>query len=127
MDKQLKLFNKEYVESQVRQVKEVRHKQLKFKITESDRAFSKSIYVNFYWQSIDKVWLKGCALRISDHIIDKDLHKTFLIKPENFLDIKTKMKFARALELTASDTIKKSVRKNVDYLSRRFNDETDTI
>lgn len=127
METQIKLFNKDYVESQVRQVKEVWHKQLRFDIEESDRAFSKTLYVNFYWCSVDNTWLKGCTLRISNHIVPNDIHKTFLVKPENFLDKKTKAKFMRALELTASDTIKKSVRKNLDRLSKRFSDETNDI
>lgn len=124
MEKQVKLFNKDYVESQVRQVKEVRHKQLRFDIEESDRAFSKSLYVNFYWCSVDKTWLKGCTLRISNHLLSNDIHTTFLVKPDNFLDKKTKQKFMRALELVASNTTKKAVRKNLDRLSMRFSDET---
>ena len=127
METQIKLLNKAYVESQVLQVKEVRHKQLKFEIEESDRAFSKSIYVSFYWCSVDKSWLKGCTLRISDHLLQNDVHTTFLVKPLNWLDKKTKQKFMRALELVASNTAKKAVRKNLDRLSKRFVNETEDI
>lgn len=127
METQIKLLNKDYVESQVRQVKEVRDKQLRFEIDESDRTFSRSIYVNFYWCSVDNAWLKGCTLRISNHLLPNNIHTTFLVKPDNLLDKKTKQKFMRALELVASNTIKKSVRKNLDRLSKRFSDETNDI
>lgn len=127
METQIKLFNKAYVESQVRQVKEVRHKELRFTIEESDRAFSRTLYVSFWYCSIDKTWLKGCTLRISDHLLQNDVHTTFLVKPLNWLDKKTKQKFMRALELVASNTIKKSVRKNLDRLLKRFVNESEDI
>jgi len=127
METQIKLFNKAYVESQVRQIKEVRHKQLKFDIQESDRAFSRTLYVSFFFNSVDNKWLKGCTLRISDHLLPNELYKTFLVKPNDFLDKKTKAKFIRALELVASDTSKKSVRKNLDRLTKRFKNEAEDI
>ena len=125
MDTQMKLFDEAYVESQVRQVKEVRQKKIDFGIYKSDRVFSRTIYVNFICNAVDGTLLKGCTLRISDHLLPNETHRTFLVKPDNFLDKKTKEKFRKALELTASDTIKKSIRKNLDKLSRRYDSEAE--
>lgn len=122
MDNQIKLFNKAYVESQVRQIKQIRLKQLKFEISESDRAFSKTLYVTFYWNGLNGKWLKGCSLRISDHLLPNEVHKTFLVEPDGFLSKKVKAKFTKALELVANDTTKKSVRKNLDAFTRQFNE-----
>ena len=121
----MKLFDEAYVESQVRQVKEVRQKKIDFGIYKSDRVFSRTIYVNFICNAVDGTLLKGCTLRISDHLLPNETHRTFLVKPDNFLDKKTKEKFRKALELTASDTIKKSIRKNLDKLSRRYDSEAE--
>lgn len=125
MDTQMKLFDEAYVESQVRQVKEVRQKKIDFEIYKSDRVFSRTIYVNFICNAVDGTLLKGCTLRISDHLLPNEIHRTFLVKPDNFLDKKTKEKFRKALELTASDTIKKTVRKNLNKLSRRYDSEAE--
>lgn len=125
MDTQMKLFDEAYVESQVRQVKEVRQKKIDFEIYKSNRVFSRTIYVNFICNAVDGTLLKGCTLRISDHLLPNETHRTFLVKPDNFLDKKTKEKFRKALELTASDTIKKTVRKNLNKLSRRYDSETE--
>lgn len=127
MDTQMKLFDEAYVESQVRQVKEVRQKKIDFGIYKSDRSFSRTIYVNFICNAVDGTLLKGCTLRISDHLLPHETHRTFLVKPDNFLDKKTKEKFRKALELTASDTIKKTVRKNLNKLTKRFGDEKNDI
>lgn len=120
METQIKLFDKAYVESQVRQVKEIRNKQLKFDIYESDRTFSRTLYVNFYWNSMDNKWVKGCTLRISDHLLPNDIHRTFLVNPSKFLDKKTKEKFTHALGIVARDTIKKSIRKNLNLLTKKY-------
>ena len=125
METQIKLFDEAYVESQVRQVKEVRQKKINFGIYKSDRVFSRTIYVNFICNAVDGTLLKGCTLRISDHLLPNETHKTFLVKPDNFLDKKTKEKFRKALELTARDTIKKTVRKNLDKLTKRFKNEAE--
>ncbi len=125
MDTQMKLFDEAYVESQVRQVKEVRQKKIDFEIYKSNRVFSRTIYVNFICNAVDGTLLKGCTLRISDHLLPNEIYRTFLVKPDNFLDKKTKEKFRKALELTASDTIKKTVRKNLNKLSRRYDSEAE--
>lgn len=109
MDTQIKLLNKDYIESQAGQLKEVRQKLLKVKFEETDRAFSRSIYVIFYVRAPKGYWRRGCGLRISDHLLADDPHTTFLIKPNKVLDKKTKKKFIHALEVTATNTLKKIV------------------
>lgn len=119
METQIKLLNKAYVESQVRELKEIKKKELKFDVTESDRAFSRTLYVNFYWQGLDSKWLKGCSLRISNHSIPDCVHAEFIIDTDGFLSKKVKEKFKRALEQVVRNTKWKMLHKTIDEFERR--------
>lgn len=60
MDTQSKLLNKQYLETRIRELKEIRTKELEFTIEESDRVFSKSLYINFWCKGkeIESIWEK---------------------------------------------------------------------
>lgn len=99
MDRQTKLLNKQYLETRLRELKEIRRKEITFDIEESDRAFSKSLYINFYIEGKDGKVYKTSTLRISDHLSSKCPHTQFIIEPNNYLEKKKKTQFMKAVEL----------------------------
>ena len=81
MEKQEKFLNKQYLETRVREVKEIRQGVVKFEITESDRLFSKTLYVNFYCFGEKGKWFKNHTLRVSDHNFEDCPHTQFIVEP----------------------------------------------
>lgn len=119
MDTQSKLLNKQYVETRIREIKEIRSREVEFKIEESDRAFSKTIYIHFFCKSTnaDGKWFKGATLRISDHEQQDCIFPQFIIKPSEYLTKKKKAEFMRWLELTTKRAKKKSLYMTLNKLS----------
>ena len=98
MEKQIKLLNKEYVKTRLSEMREIKRKEVFFEIEESDRAFSKSLYISIWTQSYGEKKFKNSTLRISDHSITDCPHTQFIIEPESCLTKKKKQQFVRALE-----------------------------
>ena len=109
METELKFLDKNYVETRIREIKEIRSKQVAYKITSSNRENSKSLYVRFY-----KVGLKGdekkffavSGVRLSDHILTDYPFKQFIVNPDMQLCKKRKEIFIRTLESAVKLTIR---------------------
>lgn len=98
METQIKLLNKQYLDTRIREIKEIRRKEVLFSIEESDRAFSKTLYIRFYTMSSNGKVFKNHTLRISDHEQKDCPHSQFIINPDACLTKKKKEQFMKALE-----------------------------
>ena len=95
IDKNLKLetifLSPEYLETRLRDFKDVKSKKVKFVITKSNREDSRTLYVQF-WVGNRKV----SQLRVSDHIINTN--DTQFIVADTILTKKKKAQFVRLVE-----------------------------
>lgn len=118
MEKQEKFLNKQYLETRVREVKEIRQKKMKFDITESDRLFSKTLYVNFYCFGENGKWFKEHTLRVSDHVLEDCYHSQFIVDPNENLTKKKKAQFLRVLELAVKKAQIRNFYKEIENVSK---------
>ena len=111
MDKQIKLLNKEYLATRIGELKEIKRGEATFKIRNSDRVFSKSIYIEFWlpMSGTDKFY-KGATLRISDHEQENCMFEQIIINPEKPLTKKKKAELVRNLDATIKKAQIKRVR-----------------
>lgn len=93
MEKQAKLLDKQYLTTRLNEFKEIKRGEVQFAFHESDRAFSKTLYIDFFIpdQKLDKKW--GTELRISDHQVDTNIKNQLIIDFDACLDKGTKQKF----------------------------------
>jgi len=105
-----KFLNKEYVETRLRDFKDIKSKNITFEIKGSDRIDSLSLYVEFF---IDNMKLN--TLRISDHLCKTSPHLQFIIEPTKILAKKKKELFVRTvnhcLAIAKSKKMKYTFRK----------------
>ena len=118
MEKQIKFLNKQYLETRLREIKEIKRKEIFFDIEESDRTFSKSIYVNFYIENADGRKFKNHTLRISDHSLTDCPHSQFIIEPNDFLTKKKKAQFIKAIENSVKKAQTRHLYKIIDKISK---------
>lgn len=124
METQSKFLNKQYLETRLREIKEIKRKEIFFDIEESNRVFSKSLYINFYSQSLGSKQFKNHTLRISDHIQEDCPHSQFIIEPNGFLTKKKKQQFMRAVETAVKKARIKHFYKELNKISNGdVNDE----
>lgn len=96
MDKQSKFLDKDYLTTRLRDFTAIKKKLVWFDITDSDRTFSKSIYINLYTNA-DKGSFH--SIRISDHPHEVIGQTQFLIEPNEDMTKKKKEQFIRVVEL----------------------------
>lgn len=118
METQSKFLNKQYLETRLREIREIKRKEITFEIEESDRAFSKSLYVNFYCLSYSGKCFKNHTLRISDHSFEDCPHTQFIIEPSAFLTKKKKQQFVRALETAVRKAKTRHFYKEMENISK---------
>ena len=123
MDRQTKLLNKQYLETRLRELKEIRRKEITFDIEESDRAFSKSLYINFYIEGENGKVYKVSTLRISDHLSSKCPHTQFIIEPNNDLGKKKKTQFMKAVELVVKKARIRFFCKEMEKITKQIENE----
>lgn len=115
MEAQEKLLNKQYLETRIRELKEIRTKELEFTIEESDRVFSKSLYINFWCKGKGIEHFKMSTLRVSDHEQEDCPFIQFIVCPDNTLTKKKKAELMRLLEETIrkgkTNYVKKTIKK----------------
>ena len=116
MERQSKLLNIEYFETRLRDFNEIKKKELTYKIHESDRALSKSVYIEF-WKGDGNFSYKQVTVRISDHPLENCPHIQLLIKPYEFLNKKKKQQFVKTLEMAIKIANKKSLFRKLDKIS----------
>ena len=114
METELKFLDINYVETRVRELKDVRTKQVSYKIERSNKENSNSIYVRFYLIRInkgEKKFVGGSGLRISDHFLNNypSTHKQFIVDPSMPLTKGRKALFIRSLEKAIKTTFKTSL------------------
>lgn len=119
METQIKFLNKQYLETRIRELKQVRRKEVKFEIKESDRAFSKTLYIEFYCNAGKDKWFKQRTLRISDHLLPDCPHAQFIIEPNGFLTKKKKHQFITMLENTVKRSKERQFYIELDKISTR--------
>lgn len=111
MEQKNKFLDPFYVETRVKEIKEIRNNQYSYKISRSNRENSKSLYVRFYRVFIyngEKKFFGDTTLRISDHLLPKSRYpkSQFLVDVEKILCKSRKAQFKKALE----QTVKKAKR-----------------
>lgn len=118
LERQSKFFNKQYLETRLGEFKEIKKKEILFKIEESDRVFSKSLYIEFYtMQDFDKGY-KNHTLRISDHPLKDCPHTQFIVEPNECLTKKKKAQFVRAVETSIKKAQMRNLYKELGKLTK---------
>lgn len=116
METQIKFLNKQYLETRIKEFKEVKRNEVRFEIRESDRAFSRSLYIEFYCLGENGSWFKQKTVRISDHAIADCPHFQFIIEPNSILTKKKKQQFVKMLE----NAIKRSKKRQFKILLNKI-------
>lgn len=99
METQAKFLKKSYLETRMRDFEEIRKGEIRFEVTESDRAFSRTLYITFYTLHTDGIWHKQGQMRISDHEARNcDLKNQLIIDPDAPLDKRQKEKFVACVK-----------------------------
>ena len=75
METELKFLDKNYIETRIREIKEIRSKEISYNIQSSNNEGSLSVYVKFY--KVNKkgdnlTFFGGKQVRLSDHILTND-------------------------------------------------------
>lgn len=115
METQSKFLNKEYLETRLRDFSAFKKHELTFRIHESDRTFSKTLYIEF-WAVDGEKHYKQKTLRISDHLLADCPHIQFIIEPQDCLTKKKKQKFVRVIEDVISLSKHKSLYHKLENL-----------
>lgn len=103
MEQESKFLDPLYVETRIREAKEIRNKEYAYKITKSNRDNSKSLYVRFYRVFIyngEKKYFGDKQLRISDHPSLNHKGTQFLVREDAPLTKGRKALFMRTIEKT---------------------------
>ena len=113
IDKNLKLetifLSPEYLETRLRDFKDVKSKKVKFVITKSNREDSRTLYVQF-WVGNRKV----SQLRVSDHIINTN--DTQFIVSDTILTKKKKAQFVRLVEKCIQKAYDKHLKLTMNWV-----------
>ena len=127
MVRQTKFFEKEFVANILNDFKQIKSKEISFQIYNSDRSYSKSMYIGFWHQIKDIGWRKLATLRISDHTDKNCIHPQFIVDLSGILTKKKVALFRR----TISNCIKKCKHKvlqlNINKISRMFDNSNNKV
>ena len=115
MDTQAKLLDKNYLETRLRDLSVIRKKEFVFKIKESDRVLSKTLYIEF-WQKDGESYFKQYTIRVSDHFQENCPHVQFIVKPYDFLTKQKKQQFLRTIENTIKAMQRKSLYRKLNRI-----------
>lgn len=120
MDTQEKLLNEQYLGALLNEIREIKNKEVLFNIEQSDRAFSKTLYIHFYCQSTNRYgkWYKCSTLRVSDHLQNGCRFGQFIIKPDKSLK-NVKRRFLAQVTRVVKLAQKRSLFKLMDNLSKQ--------
>lgn len=120
IDKNLKLetifLSPEYLETRLRDFKDVKSKKVKFVITKSNREGSRTLYVQF-WVGNRKV----SQLRVSDHIINTS--DTQFIVADTILTKKKKAQFVRFVEKSIQRAYDKHLKLAMNWVGYEKSNE----
>lgn len=119
MDTQAKLLDKNYLETRLRDLSVIRKKEFIFKIKESDRVMSKTLYVEFWSKDVDKFY-KQETIRISDHWQENCVHEQFIVSPYDFLTKQKKQQFLKAIENIVKKAQRRSLYKKLNNLGEKY-------
>lgn len=120
IDKNLKFetifLSPEYLETRLRDFKDVKSKKVKFVITKSNREDSRTLYVQF-WVGNRKV----SQLRVSDHIINTS--DTQFIVADTILTKKKKAQFVRLVEKSIQKAYDKHLKLTINWVGYEKSNE----
>lgn len=120
IEKNLKLetifLSPEYLETRLRDFKDVKSKKVKFVITKSNREDSRTLYVQF-WVGNRKV----SQLRVSDHIINTS--DTQFIVADTILTKKKKAQFVRLVEKSIQRAYDKHLKLTINWVGYEKSNE----
>lgn len=125
METELKFLDENYIETRVREIKEVRTKQVAYKIEHSNNQDSSSIYIRFYIinkKGDEEKYFGGTTVRISDHVLSAERlnanssYKQFIVKPEMVLCKKRKAMFMKVLENAVKLTFRTSFNIHLSHI-----------
>ena len=118
MDKQDKFFDKNYLATRLRAFPAIKNKSVWFKIGDSNRTFSKTIYVYLFTSEDLR---SEYAIRISDHPHEQAGQIQFLINPDDFLTKRKKQEFIRIVE----HAIKRAKQNTTKYYLKKMSKNVD--
>lgn len=123
METETKFLDQNYVETRVRELKEVRTRKVAYKIEKSNRENSNSLYVRFYVIRMfkgEEKFYGVSGLRISDHLLTNypETHKQFIIDPTMPLTKGRKAIFMRTLDRAVKVSLKGSFLGELNKLSK---------
>lgn len=110
IETEAKLLDINYIETRLRDIKEIRNKEIFYNIEKSNRPDSKSIYVYFHYD------IYTTHMRISDHSIQTPVVQ-FIVNPFNVLNKKKKELFMRTLLNSVKCLKHKALDKKLKNLS----------
>lgn len=120
LETQSKFLNKQYLETRIGEFREIKKKEMLFKIEDSNRVFSKSIYISFYIKSSNGAWFKNSTLRISDHKLAECPHTQFIIEPDWAMTKKKKAQFMTAVEMAIRKAKTRNFYKELNKISKEI-------
>ena len=118
MEKQDRFLDKSYLETRIREFDEIKNGELCFKIKNSDRAKSKTLYVLFYCESLGS-WYKNHTLRISDHFLPNYIQTQFLIDIDKPMTKKKKDEFIYQVNASIRKAKTRRFCKTLEKVSKR--------
>lgn len=118
MEKQDKFFDKNYLTTRLRDFPAIKNKSVWFEIGDSNRTFSKTIYIYFYTSTELR---SEYAIRISDHPHEQAGQIQFLINPDDFLTKRKKQEFIRIVE----HAIKRAKQNTTKYYLKKMSKNVD--
>lgn len=124
MDKQSKFFDKNYLTTRLRDFPAIKNKSVWFEIGDSNRAFSKTIYIYLY---TSKELKAEHAVRISDHPHEQAGQTQFLINPDEFLTKKKKQEFIRIVEHVIKRAKQNTTRYYLKKVSKTIDNDNKNV
>lgn len=121
METENKLLDIEYLETRIKELKEIKSGAFAYKIEKSNRENSNSVYIRFYQVRInkgEKHFFGAKSLRISDHRTkEKNYHTNFYIDPNAILTKSKKERFIATLRNCLKFSRKSQLKYNLNNLS----------
>ena len=124
MDKQSKFFDKNYLTTRLRDFAAIKNKSVWFEIGDSNRSYSKTIYVYLYTATELRA---EHTIRISDHPHEQAGQTQFLINPDEFLTKKKKQEFIQIVEHAIKRAKQNTTRYYLKKVSKTIDNDNKNV
>ena len=118
METESKFLSQQYIETRLWEIKEIKRGDIRFYIQKSNRPFSATLYVEFFFMGSQCKWFKESTLRISDHKNDNSPHIQFIVEPNAILTKKKKQQFMRVVQSTITKSKHRHINMELKNLSK---------